>query len=301
MTELNLGASTFSTVPAVERPKRKPSHMRKALVALLLGLLAPGLGQVYARRPWRGLFMALLLAILLVLAGELHLMVLSAAGMLGSIVVSVLLRLYFVADGCYLAWQGAHAETHRSHQKASSAFSVVLILALGTYPFPDLWLNHFAHFRAYGVPSGSMCPTICVGDRIVVATDAYRGRTPQRSDLIAFHFHDGKTVYLKRVIGTQGDRVMFGPETPISINGNKLQLPHACSGQRNEQNDLVEGIPPGSLTVPPASFFVIGDNLGDSFDSRIGDFGFVKPSQLLGKPAYIYWSPDRSRIGCKLR
>jgi signal peptidase I len=300
MTELNLGASTFSTVPAVARPKHKPSRMVKAMLALLLGLFAPGLGQVYARRPWRGLLMALLLAIFLVLAGELHLMILSATRMFVSIAVSILLRLYYVADGCLLAWQGAYAETHLSHQRASSALAVVLILALGTYPFPDLWLNHFAHFRAFRVPSGSMCPTICVGDRIVVATDAFRERVPQRGDLIAFHYHDGVTVFLKRVIGTQGDRVIFGPETPISINGNKLKLPHPCGSQKEEQSDLVEGISAKSLTVPPASLFVIGDNLGNSFDSRIDDFGFVKPSQLVGKPAFIYWSPDRSRIGCEL-
>ncbi|MGC0772323.1 MAG: signal peptidase I [Candidatus Acidiferrum sp.] len=300
MTEPNLGGDSFSAGPSVETAKPRPSRAARAAIATLISLVLPGMGQLYVQRVLRGVVIALLDVAINALATEMRLFM-TFRGMIAAISLGILWRLWVAADSFYVAWRFDRRIAPRRNPREMIPAIMIVFLLVG-YPVPSYFGKRLlGSFRAYRVPSRSMCPTICVGDRIVVATDAYRGRTPQRGDLIAFHFHEGETVYLKRVIGTQGDRVIFGPETPISVNGNKLQLPHACGGQRNEQSDLVKGIPPGSLTVPPASFFVIGDNLGDSYDSRIDDFGFVTPSQLVGRPAFIYWSPDRSRIGCKLR
>ena len=64
MTQLNLGTSSISAAAAAQDDKRPPSRIKKFVTALLLGLLVPGLGQVYARRPWRGVAMAVSLALL---------------------------------------------------------------------------------------------------------------------------------------------------------------------------------------------------------------------------------------------
>jgi type IV secretory pathway protease TraF len=60
--------------------------------------------------------------------------------------------------------------------------------------------------------------------------------------------------------------------------------------QRVPRNQVAEG-----------NYFVVGDNLQSSFDSRVGGFGPVTASMIRGKPLFLYWSPMHSRIGCALR
>jgi hypothetical protein len=54
------------------------------------------------------------------------------------------------------------------------------------------------------------------------------------------------------------------------------------------------------MRVQEGTFFVVGDNLDQSFDSRVPEFGNVTLDMLRGKPLYFYWSPGRSRIACSL-
>jgi type IV secretory pathway protease TraF len=52
---------------------------------------------------------------------------------------------------------------------------------------------------------------------------------------------------------------------------------------------------------PQGTFFVVGDNLANSFDSRIPEFGPVSADMIRGKPLFLYWSPNLRHIGCPLR
>jgi signal peptidase I len=56
-----------------------------------------------------------------------------------------------------------------------------------------------------------------------------------------------------------------------------------------------------STKVPSGQLFVIGDNLNNSFDSRINQFGSVTVGQVIGKAVLIYWSPESARIGCPVQ
>jgi signal peptidase I len=297
MTQLNLGTSSISASAAAQDVKGPQSRAKRFTLALLLGLLVLGLGQVYARRPWRGLAMAVSLALLtfIILVFRLFL---SFLGLVVAFPISVLWRLWIAGDGCYLASKELAALPPRGNVKMTIAASA-LVLLLGVYPMPNYFMNRsLRYFGAFKISSGSMCPTLCEGDRIVAARDAFRLRSPERGELLLFDFNHTGTTYTKRVIGVPGDTVARGPANTILINNKVLTFPKPCGRSESFTPLAAEGLSFQTLTVPNDALFVIGDNLDNSFDSR--SFGFVTADEIRGKPLFIYWSPNHSRIGCEL-
>ncbi|MGW8272192.1 MAG: signal peptidase I [Thermodesulfovibrionales bacterium] len=166
--------------------------------------------------------------------------------------------------------------------------------------------------QAFKIPSGSMIPTLLVGDHILVSKFIYGTRIPfsertilpvrepRKGDIIVFKYpKDPKRDFIKRVIGTPGD-VIEGRNKEIYLNGEKLTEPyvrHTDSVMLLDQRDTF-----GPIKVPDGKVFVMGDNRDASLDSRF--WGFVDKSQILGKAFIIYWSwnsdkylPRVSRIG----
>jgi signal peptidase I len=134
-------------------------------------------------------------------------------------------------------------------------------------------------------PSGSMLPTIAVGQTVVVDIDAYVALqptpedvlvfepTPARGDIIAFTIPDQPDwVLLKRVIGLPGDTVEE-VDGVVLVNGAPLDEPYTIADQRTL----------GPWTVEQGHVFVMGDNRPDSNDSRFPDFGQVALSDVSGK------------------
>ena len=70
------------------------------------------------------------------------------------------------------------------------------------------WLNPLAAFRAFRIPSGSMCPTLCEGDRIVTDVKAFRSQQPERGDLVMFLFDRENALHFKGVASVGGDEVV---------------------------------------------------------------------------------------------
>ncbi|OLP17757.1 signal peptidase I [Leptolyngbya sp. 'hensonii'] len=159
---------------------------------------------------------------------------------------------------------------------------MVLRLTLGSIP---IWVRFFV--EPFIVPSSSMLPTLQVGDRIFVdKSPAYR---PRQEDLIVFQAPqaalagDSKKIrfYVKRIIGEPGQIIQV-KDWRVYVDGLPLQ-----------ENYIAE--PPaylwGPKTVPPGSYFVMGDNRNDSFDSHV--WGFLSQSQIIGRAYKIYWPPRR--------
>ncbi|MHB8501534.1 MAG: signal peptidase I [Candidatus Acidiferrales bacterium] len=298
MTQLNLGTSSISASATAQDVIRPPSRAKRFTVALLLSLLVPGLGQVYARRPRRGVALAMSLALLTFIIIVLRLF-LSFLGFVIAFPLSVFWRLWIAGDGCYLASKALAAIPPRRDVKMTIAASVFVLL-LGVYPMPDYFMNRsLRYFGAFKISSGSMCPTLCEGDRMVVARDAFTLRSPERGELLLFDFNHTGTIYTKRVIGVAGDTVARGPGNTVLINDKTLMLPKPCGKNESFDKLAAEGPPFAAVKVPKGSLFVTGDNLDNSYDSRF--FGLVTMDEVKGKPKFIYWSHNRSRIGCKLR
>jgi len=154
--------------------------------------------------------------------------------------------------------------------------------------------------QAFKIPSSSMEPTLLVGDHILVnkfiygigipftETKLLKFKNPKRGDTIVFIYpKDKKKDYIKRVIGTEGEKVEI-IRNRIYINDKLIEDPWG----HYERSDLLRYFPQmerfGPVMVPKESLFVMGDNRDNSQDSRF--WGFVHVNAVKGKAFLIYFS-----------
>jgi signal peptidase I len=157
-----------------------------------------------------------------------------------------------------------------------------------------------SELRAFRIPSDSMCPAICANERIFAGMDAFNRRVPERGEVILFDHKASKAKFLKRVVAVGGDTVAPGSNGAVLVNGNEVKFPETCGSPIQNRNRASKSFPFEPQTVPKDSYFVVGDNMNNSFDSRITGFGYVQRDEVRGKALLIYWSPGGSRIGCKI-
>jgi signal peptidase I len=158
----------------------------------------------------------------------------------------------------------------------------------------------------FKIPSGSMIPTLLVGDHILVNKFIYGMRIPftnkkvfafnkpTRGDVVVFVYPLDTTLdFIKRVIGVEGDTiVMKGKE--LYINGELYSDPYAHYIDDNPGNIEFPRGDFGPITVPKNSLFVLGDNRDTSRDSRF--WGYVPLESVIGKAFIIYWSNGSNHI-----
>jgi signal peptidase I len=177
------------------------------------------------------------------------------------------------------------------------------------------------------VPSGSMQPTILVGDRVLVNKLAYdlkvpfttwhiaQWNNPQRGDIVVFFSPKDGTRLIKRVIGLPGDTVelkndrLFINGQPVDYTTLEPQIPGQLSGTERTQGIFateqlpmhahavmaINGVPAmrtfGPVQVPDGHYFMMGDNRDNSFDSRY--FGTVDRGQIVGRATSVVLSLDK--------
>ena len=181
----------------------------------------------------------------------------------------------------------------------------------------------------FKIPSGSMLPTLDVGDYILVNKFAYGLRspigyyklidlgTPKRGDVIVFRYPEDPSIdYIKRVIGVPGDKIVYRNKQ-LWINDQKINLKDLYPSPDDERFEELEETlgkvthliqlskdynylaQPQEYRVPPGHYFAMGDNRDNSKDSRF--WGFVPDENLKGRAFFIWWSWDHglkwSRVG----
>ncbi|CAK0769667.1 signal peptidase I [Gammaproteobacteria bacterium] len=204
-------------------------------------------------------------------------------------------------------------------ETARSFFPVILIVLL---------LRSFV-VEPFRIPSGSMMPTLLVGDFILVNKFSYGIRLPvldkkiisigepQRGDVVVFRYPEDPSIdYIKRVVGLPGDHVGYHNKV-LTINGRQMEshpidiyqgvgAGAAMSGTSHSREQLgaVEHdilTAPGHLSlegdfvVPPEQYFVMGDNRDNSKDSRY--WGTLPEQNLVGKAFFIWMNWDLSNGG----
>jgi len=153
--------------------------------------------------------------------------------------------------------------------------------------------------QAFWVPSGSMLPTIQIGDHLFVnklayslrlpfvGTELFRTGKPHRGEIVVFVSPvDRHTDLIKRIVAVEGDTVEIRNKQ-LYVNGERVKDSHAYfSIRRINPNSPRDNY--GPITVPKGKFFVLGDNRDHSYDSRFWGFGNV--SDIKGRAMFVYWS-----------
>jgi signal peptidase I len=167
--------------------------------------------------------------------------------------------------------------------------------------------------KPYRIPSASMENTLlcgkpadeCTGstsDRVLVNRLAYTFGSPQRGQIVVFHAPakanicgagDGGSIFVKRLIGLPGETVREDDkgciwiQRPRTSTWTKLAEPYVSPAARlSDRADFGRSWP-----VPEGQYFMLGDNRGDSCDSR--RWGTVPRSSLIGPVIFTYWPPGR--------
>lgn len=177
----------------------------------------------------------------------------------------------------------------------------------------------------FRIPSGSMIPTLLVGDFILVNKFAYglrdpvfhhefiKGTRPQRGDVVVFRWpRDASTDFIKRIVGLPGDQIAYRDKV-LYVNGAAqvlepdgvyvaTPLPGVTAYRMREALDgrehqvIVNPEEPArdfEMTVPAGEYFAMGDNRDGSYDSR--GWGTVPERNLVGRAFFIWMSWDSSR------
>lgn len=184
----------------------------------------------------------------------------------------------------------------------------------------------------FRIPSGSMLPTLFIGDFILVDKFRYgvkipiihikviRTRLPKRGEVIVFRYPiDNSTNFIKRVIGVPGDEIRY-LDKQLFVNGTVVELTESNRYEEAYKTEYIETLGESQyriwndisrrsrvmqITVPEKSYFVMGDNRDHSNDSRY--WGFVPEKNIVGRAFFVWFSWNLkngginwSRIGHKI-
>ena len=179
-------------------------------------------------------------------------------------------------------FQTSSEERRPATKKGGGALEYLVIL-LVSFALVFGFVRPFV-MEAFWIPSGSMIPTLEIGDRVLVNKFIYRFTDPKRGDIIVFESVDNSNEDLiKRVAGLPGDK--------IAIRGGKLFV----NGEPQKEPYTNKKPPDRSFyartTVPKNHVFVMGDNRGNSADSRV--FGPLPEKNIEGEAFLRFWPPER--------
>lgn len=280
---------------------------RKVWLAILLSLIAPGLGYYYVCR------VRTAIAIWLIAYGEINVALALFAftdNMILAYTIFALaaLLMYVIAllHSAILARTPVDARNCRWSRIWLSYLAYFAISAVANFVFVPVW----AEYHAYVIPSEAMANTLIPGDYMMSNNSAYDEYGPERGDVVVFTYPgDGETLYVKRCVAEPGDTVEIRNKA-LFVQGVEIPMPEFAKyidtlpdGSQNIHPRRLGGLDSrdnwGPWIVPGDSYFMMGDNRDNSFDSRY--WKAVHRDLVIGKAMKIHWSGDLGRVGRPVR
>ena len=304
----------------MEHANNQRTHPREPLIALLLSVLAPGLGHIYCGKPAKGLvlfFLGFVFVPIMVFCPQNVSSVFILTAILASIILLIAVFFYAVVDAWFLA---KRIDEHYEVKKYNQWYLYVLVIIISlSYPPVMSYSIRQSLIQAYVMAAGSMLPNLLVKDYVILNKTAYRHRLPEIGDVIAFRPpNDRNRIYVKRIVALPGDtievkgNILYINDMPLQyrkvapLKYMKVSPDSSSVIESGTAGEIVEEIRSNTsyriqlinssganssadfakTTVPDTYFFVLGDNRANSLDSR--HFGPVPLADILGKIDFIY-------------
>jgi signal peptidase I len=267
----------------------------------VLSLLVPGLGHLYAGDAGRGVLVWLATRV-------------ATAGLLeAAVVIGGRGGLAVQAAGAIVVWWIAAADAARTARRASPDYAlrwynhgivyagICAVVVVGIVPWHILLGDTVAEMRR--VPNDTMAPALVAGDHVY--TVPRRGGAVRRGDIVVYR--KWGTGYIKRVAGVGGDTLAMRSGV-LSVDQRPVSEPYAIHAGEGESTDrrfgwqrpvLADSVRGayrptvatwGPIVVPSGEYFLLGDNRGESIDSRYT--GFVPDSEVVARPVVVFFSRD---------
>ena len=221
----------------------------------------------------------------------------------GELLFYLAVRIVAAAHGFLIARQRAYRTAIKWYAHWYSAIGLAFIFPVAVALTIRTWI-----YQPFDIPSGSMEPSLNVGDYFFASKFAYNNATPARGDLVVFYLPDRHSDFVKRIVGLPGDRIqmrqghlfingVMAPQRKIEDWMESCDAPSPCAVAQYEETlpggakiHVLDRVANGMLDhtqawmVPVDSYFMLGDNRDNSDDSRV-DMGFVPRSQIIGRVA----------------
>ncbi|HEX2223198.1 MAG TPA: signal peptidase I [Thermoanaerobaculia bacterium] len=286
----------------LETPAQPKVAPRRWWLAALLSFLFPlGLGQLYNGQ-WKKA-MGVVLAIGVAVFAGWALVLWGPHPWLGLSLPSLVLVIALVEAAVTARRLGASYRL-----KACNRWYVYLawcLLAyLGLQGVAAVWSTNVA--QSFSMPSGSMEPTLRVGDHYCLEKWSPHEREVERGDIVVFQsVEQPGTSIISRVVGLPGDRLEIR-DKQLYVNGQAREEPYAVHNDPTTYSADLSSVPGAAeavkrdnmppTVIPAGNYFVMGDNRDFSYDSRF--WGPVPADNIVGgERLVIYWSRDLDRIG----
>jgi signal peptidase I len=335
-------ASSFSSRAAVATPHYNRVRNRFSITQNLLGFLQGASGaaalklrgnSMFAafkeRRPWAAALITFVfdpfIGMLYLNRGQFALLYLAAELAIPLIVVAIwsaaALGVIFLAFRIVGAIHAHFVARNRMPEERNRWYAhwYALVAIFLLVPAAPLAIRTFL-YQSFHASSGSMTPTMGIGDNVFASKFAYRGFPPRRGDVVVFRPpHHSDQIWVKRILGIPGDRVQF-LNGVVLINGQRAQLrPLFVNREICDQEGCqrvaryLETLPGSSphmiqrldfaspyadtlvYAVPANNYFVVGDNRDNSIDSRMDELGFVPANAIVGRVTTKYFDGTKRR------
>ncbi|MBE9140447.1 signal peptidase I [Nodosilinea sp. LEGE 07088] len=263
--------------PTFESSRRQT---KDAWLAVFLSGFVPGLGHAYLRKWLAGI----LFFVVFIVTGFI-----TVSSNLPIAVVAKLLQIILAFIAIYHVYNSAPLRRERSQRAIMLFIAGYISISVVLGVILSVVIRRFVAEARY-IPSSGMLPTLQINDRLVINKLTYRFSPPKRGDIIVFsptealenqNFRDA---FIKRIIGLPGDKVQV-QGGQVYINDQPLREDYIFK----EEAPQYEW---GPQVVPPDSYFVLGDNRNNSYDSHY--WGFLPSENIIGQATQRFYPFDRA-------
>ena len=250
-----------------------------------MSMLMPGLGHISCGKIKRGIILYLILQILSVAVLIISFKLPQPYNIALIAIALVSVYLFIIIDSIVIAKN----PNNTLKLKPLIGYSIIVgILIMNSYAIAPALRSAVKNniIETFHIPSGAMIPTLLIGDYILVDKIVYKKNAPQRGDIIILKYpKEPQRIFIKRIIALGGDEIEI-INKKVYINDNYLDEPFII------HSDPETNQPPrddfGPFIVPENSYFVMGDNRDQSFDSRF--WGVINRKDIKGKAINLYFS-----------